>query len=63
MPSTEQEMIKRSKTENEGRRYWCCNFSACRKTAHRVVIGMVHLCVAVYIIFAVKFWKVKGEEV
>jgi hypothetical protein len=63
MPSTEQEVTKGSKTENEGRRFWYSNLSAYRSAAHRVVIWMVHICVVVYIIFAVRFWKSKGKEV
>jgi hypothetical protein len=63
MPSTEQEIIKRSKTENEGRRFWFFNFSACWNAACRVAKWMVHVCVLVYVIVAVKFWKVTGEEV
>jgi len=63
MPSTEREVIKGSKTETEGRRFWYRNLSAYRTTAHRVFIWMVHACVVVYIIFAVRHWKLKGEEV
>jgi hypothetical protein len=63
MPSTEAEVIKGSKTETEGRRLWYRNLSACRSTAHRVFIWMVHVCVVVYVIFAVRYWKLKGEEV
>jgi len=63
MPSKEPEAIKRSKTETEGRRFWYRNLSAWRSTAHRVFIWMVHACVVVYVIFAIRYWKLKGEEV
>ena len=63
MPSTEPEVIKGSKTETEGRRFWYRNLSACRSSARRVFIWMVHVCVVVYIIFAVRNCKLQGEEV
>ena len=63
MPSAEPEVIMGSKTETEGRRFWHCNLSAYRSTAHSVFIWMVHVCVVVYVILAVRFWKLKGEEV
>jgi len=63
MPSTEPEVIKEHKTETEGRRFWYRHLSAFRSTAHRVFIWMVHVCVVVYVILAVRHWKLKGEEV
>jgi len=63
MPSTEPEVIKGRKTEPEGRRFRYRNWSAYRTTAHRVFIWMVHVCVVVYVIFAVRYWKLKGKGV
>jgi hypothetical protein len=63
MPSTKPDMIMGSKKEIEGKRFWYCNLSAYRSTAHRVFIWTVHLCVLVYVIVAVMFWKSKGEEI
>jgi len=63
MPSTESEVIKGRKTETEGRRFRYRNLSAYRTIAHRVFIWMVHVCVVVYVILAVRYWKLKGKEV
>jgi hypothetical protein len=63
MHSTEPEVIKGRKTETEGPRFWYRNLSAFRTTAYRAFMWMVHVCVVVYVIFAVRYWKLKGKEV
>ena len=63
--SAEPGVIKGRKTETEGKRFGFGyrSLSACRTTAHHVFIWMVHVCVVVYVIFAVRYWKLKGKEV
>jgi hypothetical protein len=63
MPLTEPDVVMGSKKETEGRRLWYCNFSAYRTAVHSVFIWTVHICVLVYVIAAVRFWKLKGKEV
>lgn len=61
IPSTEHDEPVGSMHEKKGRGFWNCRFSAYSSATQRALYWMLHLCVLVYVISAVTFWKFQKE--
>ncbi|KDR11085.1 solute carrier family 28 member 3-like isoform X4 [Zootermopsis nevadensis] len=51
-----------SMSQNGGSGFWNCHFSDYKSAAHRFMIWMSHLCVFVYVISAIIFWKFQEDR-
>ncbi|XP_021935127.1 solute carrier family 28 member 3-like isoform X2 [Zootermopsis nevadensis] len=49
-------------SQNGGSGFWNCHFSDYKSAAHRFMIWMSHLCVFVYVISAIIFWKFQEDR-
>jgi hypothetical protein len=62
IPSTEPDEPVGSMSQNKGRGFWNRHFSAYSSAAQRALYWMLHLCVLVYVISAVTFWKFQRKN-
>jgi hypothetical protein len=59
----EPDEIVESRSQKRGSGFWNSHFSNYRSAVHRFMIWMLHICVFVYVISAIIFWKYKGKKI